>query len=80
VAGSTVTFTWTAPAIGTPSSYVLEAGSAPGLSNLAVFDTGTMATTFVVPGVPPGAYYVRLRARNAQGPGVSSDERLVIVP
>ena len=80
VVGATVTFTWAAPAIGTPTSYVLEAGSAPGLSNLAVFDTGTTATMLVVPGVPPGAYYVRLRARNAQGNGVSSTERLVVVP
>lgn len=80
VAGLIVTFTWTAPAIGTPTSYVLEAGSAPGLSNLAVFDTGSTATTLVVPGVPPGAYLVRLRARNAQGNGVSSNERLVVVP
>lgn len=80
VSGSTVTFTWQAPAAGTPTSYVLEAGSATGLSNIAVFDTGNANTAFVVNGVPPGAYYVRLRARSGVGTGLVSNERVVIVP
>jgi hypothetical protein len=80
VSGSTVTFTWSPPFSGTPTSYVLEAGSAPGLRNLAVFDTGSPATTLAVPGVPRGAYYVRLRGRNAQGVGLASNEHVVVVP
>lgn len=69
VTGSTVVFDWQAPAIGAATSYVLEAGSATGLTNLASFDTGNAATRLVVPGVPPGRYFVRLRARSAQGLG-----------
>ena len=80
VSSGTVTFTWTAPLLGTPLSYVLEAGTAPGLSNITVFNTGSAATTFVVPGVPSGTYYVRLSAANAQGVSPVSNERTVIVP
>lgn len=77
VAGTTVSFTWSAPLVGTPSSYVLEAGSAPGLANLAVLDTGNNVTSYVVSNVPPGTYYVRLRARNAYGSSVVSAEQVV---
>jgi hypothetical protein len=80
VSGSTVTFTWTAPAVGTPTSYILEAGSATGLSDLAVLNTGSTATTRAVSSVPRGTYYVRLRAVNAQGSSLVSNERTVVVP
>lgn len=78
--GATVTFTWSAPAIGTATSYILEAGTAAGLSNITSFNTGSAAATFVVPGVPPGTYYVRVRAVNALGAGPVSNERTVVVP
>jgi Carboxypeptidase regulatory-like domain len=79
VSGSTVTFTWTAPLVGTPTSYTFEAGSSSGLSNIAVFNTGSAATTFSVPGVPRGTYYLRLRAANALGTSPASNERVVVV-
>lgn len=78
--GNTVTFSWTAPAVGTATSYIIEAGTAPGLANITAFNTGTAATTFVVPGVPPGVYYVRVRSVNALGAGPVSNERTVLVP
>src|SRR5262245_63393976 len=40
VTGSTVTLTWTAPAGGDPpTSYIVDAGSMAGASNVATFDT-----------------------------------------
>ncbi len=80
VAGNVLTLTWQAPAFGPVASYRVEAGSAPGLANLGVFDTGTTATSLVVPGVPRGTYYVRLRAVNTLGASTVSDERVIVVP
>jgi hypothetical protein len=56
---------WTASA-GSPTSYVVEAGSSPGASNISVTDTGKTATSMEAI-VPAGTYYVRVRARNACG-------------
>gem|GEM_PF-2570442 len=78
VSGSTVTFSWQHPFDGgEPASYIIEAGSAPGATNLSVVDVGnTMSTTA---GVPPGLYYVRMRARNQTGTGPASNEAVVDV-
>jgi hypothetical protein len=73
VVGSTVTLTWQPPASGSPLSYVIEAGSSPGNANLAVFDTGSAATTVTVPNVPAGTYYVRVRARSGGSSGTSNE-------
>ena len=78
VAGQTVTLTWNASAGAT--SYVLEGGSTPGSSNLAVLDTGNVNTGLVVPGVGPGTYFVRVRARNVCGLSGPSNETTVLVP
>jgi len=71
--GTTATFSWTPPSTGAATGYVIEAGSAPGLANLATLQTGA-ATSVSVPGVPPGSYFVRVRALNSSGAGAPSGE------
>jgi hypothetical protein len=78
--GPSVTLSWLAPAIGVPISYVIEASSVPGgPANLANFNTGNTSTTIVVPGVPTGTYYVRIRALDASGLSAASNEVQVVV-
>lgn len=78
--GSSVTLAWQAAAGGCAAvTYVVEAGSSPGLSNLASFPTGSLLTTFSTSGVPNGTYYVRVRAANPSGPSApSNDARLTV--
>lgn len=78
--GGTVTLTWSAPTFGPVTSYVLEAGTATGLANIVVFDTGSPATSLVVPGVPSGTYFLRLRAVNAQGVSAPGGDHILVVP
>jgi Metallo-peptidase family M12B Reprolysin-like/Bacterial Ig domain len=78
--GRTVSLYWTGSAAGEPAtSYTIEAGSAPGLANLAVLVTGTAATTLDVSGVPPGTYWVRVRGSNAAGIGSPSQEVAIVM-
>jgi predicted nicotinamide N-methyase len=73
--GSTVTLTWAPPAGEPVAGYVIEAGSDPGLSDIAVLPVGNV-TTFTTE-APPGTYFVRVRAINAKGPGLPSNEVVV---
>lgn len=78
--GRLVTFTWLAPtAGGDAGEYAIEAGTAPGLANLAVLPTGSPVTSFAVE-APPGRYFVRVRALNLYGSSVPSDEIELRVP
>ena len=79
VVASTVTVTWSAPGGDPVVSYILEAGSAPGLSDLVISDLGGPATSLVATGVSPGTYYVRVRARSVTGTGAPSNEITVTV-
>lgn len=72
--GMALSFSWRQPQSGPiPTSYVIEAGTAPGLSNLATLDTGSTARFFAA-SAPPGTYYVRVRSKNACGSGPPSNE------
>lgn len=78
VSGTTVTISWTAGG-GGQTSYVIEAGSSPGAADFANFDTKSAATFFFAPLVPNGTYYVRVRARNADGTSGPSNEVTIVV-
>jgi predicted phage tail protein len=78
VSGSTVRISWQNGATGgSPTSFVLEAGSQPGAANLLV--TSAPFSPLVVEGVPNGLYYVRVRAVNALGVSQPSNEVEVLV-
>ncbi len=72
--GPTAGLWWTAVAGAT--GYRLEAGSVPGASDLAIVDLpGNQFTTQV----PPGVFWVRVRAMNAWGISARSPEARLVV-
>lgn len=60
-----------------PETMQLEAGTAPGSSNLGVFQVQVQSGWGGV--APPGTYFVRVRARNSVGVSVPSNEIQVVV-
>jgi len=78
VGGGLLTLTWSTPtAGGTPTDYVLQAGSAFGLSDLVpAVALGPLGTSWTYPltALPDGTYFVRLYARNAQGLSPASSD------
>jgi len=73
--GTAVSLTWTASSVGEAAShYLIEAGSAPGLANLASIDTASPLTSLSVPNVPAGTYWIRVRGANAAGTGAPSQD------
>jgi hypothetical protein len=79
VSGSTVSLSWSEPASGAPTSYLLEAGTAPGLSDVGVLNLSTTKTAITFYAVPRGRYFVRVRAVNALGSSAASAEGVVTV-
>lgn len=81
VAGSTATFSWTAPLSGgAPTGYLLLAATSPGFTvPIASLPLPASPTSAAIPGVPAGIYYVRLAAQNAGGTSAPSNEVTVIV-
>jgi hypothetical protein len=77
VSGSLVTLVW--GGVGGATSYVLEAGSASGATDVVTVDLGTTATSFAGT-AGHGTYYVRVRAKNGCGTGSASNEVIVNVP
>lgn len=79
VSGNTVRLDWDR-VLEAVVSHQIEAGSAPGLSNLAVFNTGSASTTLNVTNVPAGVYFARVRAIGPDNvPGPPSNEITVNV-
>ena len=60
------------------TQYRIEAGSQPGASTVQ-FNTGSAQTSFFVPNVPNGTYYVRVRAIGSGGVSGPSNEVPVTV-
>lgn len=80
VAARAVTLQWQAPAVGTPTSYLLDAGTGPGLANLlSGVDIGP-GTTVTFASVPPGTYFVRLRTRTGTTASAPSNDVVIHVP
>jgi Fibronectin type III domain len=78
--GSSVTLSWNASSGADPlNTYVIEAGSAPGLANLANFATGNTQTIFQASGIGAGTYYVRVRAASVGGISPPSNEAVLVV-
>jgi predicted phage tail protein len=64
--GNSVTLTWSAPAGGCPATgYVVQAGSAPGLTDIAVVNVGGVTSVSAI--ALSGTYYLRVIALNASG-------------
>jgi hypothetical protein len=80
VALDTVSLSWTPATTGGPAdSYILEAGSGPGLANIATFVLNSPNPSTVVNAVPSGVYHVRVRARNVLGTSGPSPDTVVTV-
>jgi len=79
VTGSTFTIAWDAPDSGAPTTYIIEAGSAPGITDFASFETGGVATAYLATAVAPGTYYLRVRAASPGGISPPSNEIAVTV-
>jgi photosystem II stability/assembly factor-like uncharacterized protein len=77
VVGDTVMLTWSAPSTGGPSGYVIDAGTGPGLANLATLPIAT--TSFTAVSVPRGTYYVRVRSASGGERSAPSNEVVVNV-
>lgn len=78
VSGNVVTLSWGAAA-GNATAYVIEAGTAAGLTNIGALPTGHLDTTWSVP-APAGTYFVRVRAANTFGLSAPTNEVTVVVP
>lgn len=78
VANGIVVFAWN----GVPgvTGYRLEAGLATGAADLTTFPLPPAPSAFIVPGAPPGTFFIRLRAVSACGMSTPSNEVEVRVP
>ena len=80
VDGNRLYANWSEPWYGGfPIDYLLEAGTAAGLSNIGTFTFGSRTHFELEPAPPPGVYFVRVRGRNAFSVGRPSREFMLVV-
>jgi hypothetical protein len=77
VQGFTVTVTWQPPGGTIVETYIVEAGSSSGATD--VFNGPVGLTTMVSARVAAGRYYIRVRAQNGLGTSAPSNEVVAIV-
>lgn len=76
--GNLVTVAWSPSSSGcAATSYAVQAGSSPGLSDITVANVG--AATSLTASAPPNTYYIRVVALNAFGGSSASNEIVVTV-
>lgn len=78
VIADTVTLSWLT-SHGSPATYVVEAGTGPGLADIATVAIGATATSFAATAVPDGNYHLRVRAATPFGMSAASNEVIVRV-
>jgi hypothetical protein len=77
--GTLLRLSWNQAAAAT--SYQLEAGTAPGASNVFSGDLGSSTSQqFDISGIAAGSYFVRVRAKNGCGTSGPSSEIVVTIP
>jgi hypothetical protein len=77
----TLTLRWTAPTIGgSPTGYLLEIGSAPGLTDRGSFPLPVSPTALTDRLPARGTYFMRIRAQNAYGTSPPTNEVRLVVP
>ncbi len=70
----TATLTWAPPTSGgAPTGYRVLASLTPGGASFTSVTLGNV-TSFVIPGVPPGVFYLRVAGLNLAGQGAASNE------
>jgi hypothetical protein len=78
VTGSQLSVSWQPPVSGgSVSTYILQAGSGPGLAN--IFNGALGLTLGIAAPVPPGNYYLRVLAQGTGGTSPASNEVLATV-
>jgi hypothetical protein len=78
--GDMIDGAWAAPAgANAPTTYVIEAGSKPGLNDQGTYVVAATQTSFGRK-TPPGTFFVRVFARNACGTSPASNEVQFSIP
>jgi TonB family protein len=77
VNGHLITLSWQPPTVAV-TAYLVEAGTGPGLSNIASQPLPASPPALSVP-VPDGTYFIRVRAARPSGTSAPSNEVIVVV-